>query len=200
MEFDLSELFSSMGISLEECQYLDQLLNHRTILFNEEVDSNVIEKVYIPLKNFEEDTDTTPITLILNSPGGSLPDALFLCNVIDNYKKPLTILVPGYACSMATILLCAGNKNPNITKTCYPFSFGLLHSGQTSISGESTSVEDAMQFNKIIDEKIKKYILDNTKITAELYQEHHRKQWYFTAEELLEFGLVDKIIGADSDD
>ena len=199
MDFDFSSILDSMALTLMDYQYLDQLLNHRTIVFNEEVSENIIEKVFLPLKKFEEDDNNSPITIILNSPGGSVTDALFLCNVIDNYKKPLHILVPAYACSMATIILCAGNNNSNVTKSCYPFSFGLLHCGQTAVSGESTSVEDIMLFNKTLDEKIKNYIITNTKITPDMYQEHHRKQWYLSAIELKNLGLIDTIIGADSE-
>lgn len=122
-----------------------------------------------------------------------------LCNIIDNYKKPLEIVVPSYACSMGTIILCAGNKNPNVTKKCYPFTFGLFHSGQTFVGGETTSVKDTIDFNENVDNRIRQYIVENTKISEDLYEKHHRKQWYITADEMLAYGLVDEIIGKESD-
>ena len=177
-------------------QYFNQLLKKRTIVLNAEIDENILETVVLPLKDFEQDDSFEPVTLILNTPGGSVADGLMLCNVIDNYKIPLEIIVPSYACSMGTIILCSGNKNPNITKKAYPFSFALFHSGQTYVGGESTSVEDVMNFNKSVDNKIRDYIVANTNITEELYDAHHRKQWYISAEEMLEYGLIDEIIGA----
>ena len=180
-------------------QYFNQLLKHRTIVLNSEIDSDILETVVLPLKEFEEDSNSEKITLILNTPGGSVADGLMLCNIIDNYSKPLDIIVPSYACSMGTIILCSGNKNPNITKKAYPFSFALFHSGQTYVGGESTSVEDVMNFNKDVDKKIRQYIIDNTNITDELYDAHHRKQWYITSEEMLEYHLIDEIIGKESD-
>ena len=197
-ELDNIIKFFNTDLDKADYQYFHQLLHKRTILFNDEVDEGIVESIYLPLKDFENDQDTTPVTLILNSPGGSVTDALFMCNVIDNYSKPLKIVVPAYACSMGTVILCAGNKNPNVTKYCYPFSFGLLHSGQTAISGESTSVEDAIFFNKSIDDMIKNYIITNTKITEDLYAAHHRKQWYLSATEMKEYGLIHKIIGCDT--
>ena len=177
-------------------QYFNQLLKKRTIVLNAEIDENILETVVLPLKDFEQDDSFEPVTLILNTPGGSVADGLMLCNVIDNYKIPLEIIVPSYACSMGTIILCSGNKNPNITKKAYPFSFALFHSGQTYVGGESTSVEDVMNFNKSVDNKIRDYIITNTNITEELYDAHHRKQWYISAEEMLKYGLIDEIIGA----
>lgn len=180
-------------------QYFRQLLQKRTIILNSEIDESILETVVLPLKDFEQDTDDTPVTLILNTPGGSVADGLMLCNVIDNYTKPLEILVPSYACSMGTIILCSGNNNPNVIKKCYPFSFALFHSGQTYVGGESTSVDDVIDFNRGVDNKIKEYIIKNTNISEELYDKHHRKQWYLTAEEMLKYHLVDEIIGKESD-
>lgn len=177
-------------------QYFNQLLKKRTIVLNAEIDENILETVVLPLKDFEQDDSFEPVTLILNTPGGSVADGLMLCNVIDNYKIPLEIIVPSYACSMGTIILCSGNKNPNVTKKAYPFSFALFHSGQTYVGGESTSVEDVMNFNKSVDNKIRDYIITNTNITEELYDAHHRKQWYISAEEMLKYGLINEIIGA----
>lgn len=176
-------------------QYFNNLFNRRTIILNSEIDENILETVVLPLKEFESDNISAPIKLILNTPGGSVADGLMLCNVIDNYKKPLEIIVPSYSCSMGTIILCSGNNNTNVIKKAYPFSFALLHSGQTYVGGESTSVEDVMNFNKSVDNKIREYVITNTKITEELYDAHHRKQWYISAEEMLEYGLINEIIG-----
>ena len=130
-------------------QYFLQLLQKRTVVLNSEIDENILETIVLPLKDFEKDTSTEPVTLILNTPGGSVADGLMLCNIIDNYKKPLEIIVPSYSCSMGTIILCSGNKNPNVTKKCYPFSFALFHSGQTIVGGETTTVDDIVDFKLI---------------------------------------------------
>lgn len=178
-------------------QYFLQLLQKRTVILNSEIDENILETIVLPLKDFEKDTSTEPVTLILNTPGGSVADGLMLCNIIDNYKKPLEIIVPSYSCSMGTIILCSGNKNPNVTKKCYPFSFALFHSGQTIVGGETTTVDDIVDFNRGVNARIRDYVIENTNISPELYDSHYRKQWYLTAQEMLEYHLVDEIIGCD---
>lgn len=178
-------------------QYFNHYKNHRTIIFNRAVDDSIVETVILPLLEFENDSNTEPVKLILSTPGGSVSDGLILCNVIDNYKKPLEIYVYGYACSMGTIILCAGNKNPNVKKYCYPFSFGLFHAGYSAVEGESLSVEDQIAFNKKTDNTIRDYVVENTKITAEEYKANERRQWYLSAQEMKEKGLVDIIIGGD---
>lgn len=189
----LAEDYSSLDPVMY--QYFNNLLNRRTIILNSEIDESILETVVLPLKQFETDEINDPITLILNTPGGSVADGLMLCNIIDNFKKPLNIIVPSYSCSMGTIILCSGNKNPLVSKKAYPFSFALFHSGQTYVGGESTSVDDVIDFNRSVDNKIREYVINNTNITEELYTAHHRKQWYISAEEMLEYGLIDEIIG-----
>lgn len=178
-------------------QYFNHYFNHRTVVFNTDVDTNIVEMVILPLKEFEKDDNSEPVKLILSTPGGSVSDGLILCNIIDNYKKPLEIYVMGYACSMGTIILSSGNKNPNVTKYCYPFTFALFHSGYTAVDGESLSVEDRIEFNRKVDHSIRDYVVANTNITAEEYKEHERHQWYLTAKEMKEKGLIDIIIGED---
>lgn len=176
-------------------QYFNYYKNHRTVVFNRAVDDSIVETVILPLLEFEKDDSYDPVTLILSTPGGSVSDGLILCNVIDQYKKPLNIIVYGYACSMGTIILCSGNKNANVTKFCYPFSFGLFHAGYSAIEGESLSVEDRMDFNKKTDGMIRDYVVANTNITEDEYRRNERRQWYLNAQEMKEKGLIDIIIG-----
>ena len=178
-------------------QYFNHLFNHRTVVFNDGIDKDILEAVILPLKEFENDDSNDPVKMIISTPGGAISEGLVLCNIIDNYSKPLEIYVMGYACSMGTIILAAGNRNPNVKKFCYPFSFALFHSGYTAFEGEALSVEDAMAFNKRVDNRIRDYIVANTKITEEQYRANERRQWYLDAHDMKELGLIDVIIGED---
>lgn len=200
---DLDDLFGEVekfGLDPVTYQYFNQLFNHRTIIFNADVQEDIVEKVYIPLKNFEEDDSTEPVTLILNSSGGSVADGLFLAYYLKNYSKPLNILVPGYACSMATVLLAAGGKNENIIRSCFPCSYSLVHDGYVALSAaEAKTANDIMNFNNKIDDKIRQFFIDNTNITQEEYDIHARHQWFLFADEMQEKNLIDKIIGVDEE-
>lgn len=174
-------------------QYFNNLLKRRTILLNEEIDENILETVIMPLREFEQDGTNEKVTLVLNTPGGSIMDALTVCSIIDNYSIPLDIIVPSYSCSMGTIILCSGNNNPNVHKIAYPFAFALLHAGQTYVGGDSNAVKDTMQFNQKIDDMIRNYIITNTKITADEYDSNQHKQWYLLADDMLKYGLIHEI-------
>lgn len=196
---DLVALLDTQSIDPATYQYFDKLENHRTIIFNQEVDERIVERVAIPLLDFERDNSNDPVTLIFATVGGSVSDGFVLCNIIDNYKKPLNIIVLGYAASMGTIMLAAGSKNPNVTRKCYPFTYALLHAGSTAFSGESLTVQDTLEFNKRVDEKVKQFIVSHTNVSEEEYSQHERKQWFLDAEDMLKYGFVDEIIGKEDD-
>ena len=75
-------------------------LEKRTIIINEQITSNIVESVMLPLLEMDNDGTGEPINIVLNTVGGSLFDGATLCNIIDNLKTPTTITVFTYAYSM----------------------------------------------------------------------------------------------------
>ena len=158
MDLDLSALLQQSGLDITTYQYFNQLLNNRTIIFNRDIMEDIVEAVYLPLKDFEEDDSTTPVTLILNCIGGSVSDGFFLAHYISQYKKPLNIIVLGYAASMAAVILAGGGKNDNVTRKCYPSTYSLIHDGQVAIqASESKTAADIMAFNDTVDQQIRQF-------------------------------------------
>ena len=198
---DLEELFGEVekfGFDPITYQYFHQLLDKRTIILNDYVTDATVEKVYLPMKEFEEDSSTEPVTLILNSGGGSVTNGLYLAQYISMYSKPLNIIVPGMAASMAGIILAGGGKNKNVTRYGFSASYVLLHDGYVALdASEARTADDIMEFNKGVDADIREFIITNTSITPEVYDAHARKQWFIKGQELKELNLIDHIYGVD---
>ena len=99
---------------------------------------------------------------------------------------------------MAGIILAGGGKNENVTRYCFPASYVLLHDGYVALeSSEARTADDIMDFNKRVDADIRQFIIDNTNISAELYDKHARQQWFIKSTEMKELGLIDCIYGVD---
>ena len=197
-DFDISTLLEQVGFSAKDYQYFHQLLDNRTVLFNTYIDEDIVEKIYLPLKDFENDSSVEPVTLILNSPGGSVADGFFLAYYIAQYKKQLNIIVLGYAASMAAVILAGGGKNKNVHRMCYPSTYALVHDGYITMeSSESKTAQDFMTFNNKIDDDIKAFVIKNTNITEELYNSKTRHQWFISAAEMKELNLIDEILGSE---
>lgn len=196
---DIEELFGDVekyGFDAPTYQYFHQLFDNRTILFNDDVKEDVVEKVYLPLRDFEQDNSTEPVTLILNSSGGSVSDGFFLAHYLSKYSKPLNIIITGYAASMAAVILAGGGKNENIIRSCFPCTYGLIHDGYVALAASETkTANDIMAFNDSMDKQIRQFFIDNTNITEEMYDSKSRHQWFLSAQEMLDLNLVDRIIG-----
>lgn len=189
----IPEKYSS--VDAIEYQYFHQMLENRTIIFNSEISEDIVETLYLPLRDFENDDSNEPITIILNSVGGSVSDGFFLANYLASYKKKINLIVAGYAASMAAVILSAGGKNDNITRYCYPSTYVLIHDGYVALSAsEAKTANDIMAFNNKVDEDIRQFILDNTNITPELYDSKARKQWFISAQEAKDLNLIDIVM------
>ena len=196
---DIEELFGDVekyGCDAATYQYFHQLFDNRTVLFNDDVQEDVVEKVFLPLRDFEKDSSTEPVTLVLNSSGGSVSDGFFLAHYLTHYSKPLNIIITGYAASMAAVILAGGGKNENIIRSCFPCTYGLIHDGYVALAASETkTANDIMAFNDSMDKQIRQFFIDNTNITEEMYDSKSRHQWFLSAQEMLDLGLVDRIIG-----
>ena len=204
--FAILEDSAANGITPDLYQYYKGLANSRVILAGEIMD-DIVENVAIPLLDMIKEKEETrqkilkgyplkldPIEVIIHSPGGSVYDSMFLANIIDKATVPINVKILGNALSMGMIIAMAGYNNPNVTKECYGFSIGLIHAGSLKMEGEANAVRDTMEFNDKYSEMMKQYVLSHSKITEEEYEAHNSKQWYLTAEEMLNYGIVDKVI------
>lgn len=169
-------------------------LKQRKIVINDQIASDIVETVILPLLEMDNDGSNQPIEIILNTVGGSLFDGMPLCDVIDNLKCKTTITVITYAYSMGSIILSAGYNNPNVKKRCYKHSTALLHAGSSYLEGNSMSVKDQFSFYQKYEDMIKEYTLTHSKISEEEYTKMERYEWYMTSDTMKEKGLVDEII------
>lgn len=173
-------------------QYIESLMSRR-IVIDKELTDDVVQKIVMPLIDLDDGSDEV-IEIYINTPGGSVFDAMVICDVIDRLHTPTVITALGYACSMGFLILAAGKDNPFVERRCYPFSIGLLHDGMTALSGNVCDVKDTYEFYDKYDEKRRQYVLTHTDITPKEYDKARRKQWYMTAEEMLKYGVVDTIL------
>lgn len=163
-EINLDEILSSpTELTPATYQYYKNLKN-RTIIINDQIDSDIVEHAMLPLIEMDNDGTDEPITIRLSTVGGSLFDGITLCDIIDGLKTKTTIIVQTYAYSMGGIILMAGYNNPNVKKVCYKHSTALLHAGSTYLEGNSSSVKDQFHFNQKFEQKLKDYTLSHSLI------------------------------------
>jgi len=170
---------------------------NRTIIIGE-VDSLLLEYVveYILKWNREDKglpkEKRKPITLHLNSPGGSLYSGMNLINVIQNSKTPVHAVVQSYALSMGMLILISAHK-----RYAFEDSVILMHDGAVGGYNSTSKMRDMAKFTERQEDRTKEFITGNTNISSELYDEKYTKEWYMYASDAKELGVIDGIIGID---
>lgn len=194
--FEMDEAFTGMKKSPTFSEYIHwQELKDRILVINDGIDDLVVEEFIMPIIKWNKEDegknseDRKPITIYLNTPGGDIFSGLILAEVIKKSVTPVHIVVFAYAASMGSVLLVSGHK-----RQAYEFSNVLIHDGNTGISGSSNKVKDHMKYIEKKNEQIKKFIIGNSKITEERYDSMADREWWITAEEALELGIIDEII------
>lgn len=131
-----------------------------------------------------------PIKLFINSNGGSAIGCLEIIDAINLSKTPVYTINIGLAASAGLDVFITGKK-----RFCYPNATFLFHEGSTSLSSI-----DAGKFRNYSDwydrllKRTKDNLIKNTKVTPELYKEKQNDDWWFFAEEAIEYGFCDEVL------
>ncbi len=175
-------------------------LKNRVLLINEQITDLVVdEQVMCILRWNMEDRDLPidkrkPITIYINSEGGSSFDGQALIDVILASKTKIKTVGIGMVASMAYLIYLAGDERIAFSNTCF-----LQHEGETTVGGVTSKARDTMEFFDDMEERTKNFILSRTSITDEKYDAVYKKEWWMYAQEAKKYNIVDKVIGEDGD-
>ncbi len=173
-----------------------RLLKDRIIFLSEDVNQTSASLVIAQLLFLESEDPEKEISLYINSPGGSVTDGLGIIDTMNYIKCPVTTICIGMAASMGALLLTSGTKGKRFAT---PNSEILIHQpligGQGGgISGQTTEIK--IQAEQMIKtrERINKIISQTTGKSIEQVEKDTERDHYMTAEEALEYGLIDGIM------
>ena len=169
---------------------------NRTFYIDFEVDDDYqlleIAKTIINMNVAEKDTPTEnlkPIYLWIMSYGGDLEQANFFCDLVETSRIPIVTVAMGAAMSAAFLIFLAGKR-----RYAFKHSQLLIHSGSGQLTGTAEQIKEAqLNYNRQI-ENMKDYILARTTIDAKIFNKNKTKDWYLTADELVKYHIVDKLV------
>lgn len=171
---------------------------NRTLWLDKELTEESVELTKKIIRWNVEDDDKNipvesrvPIKVILASPGGDLYTMLGIADAILMSKTPVYTCAVSLAASAACVILVVGHK-----RFAFPHAHGMWHSGSAGLSGSMEQVQSATKHLDGIESQMQELLLNKTKIDAKKLKRMKDKDWYFTAEEMLENGLVDRIVSS----
>jgi ATP-dependent Clp protease protease subunit len=186
-----------MSIGLAEKLYLEDL-GVRLFYLDSEVTSDLLHTVTMQIYKINgidygiPEEERTPIVLVINSRGGSVEDGIGLMDAIRQSKTPVIGVCVGYAMSMAFAIYSVCHQ-----RIAMPNSIFMFHDGIEGTLNTATKFADYAAFSPKIDRRIFKMISENSKFTSEYLESIAPHDNYWFADEMVEKGIVDSIIGQD---
>ena len=168
----------------------ETLFKTRSILISGEIDKKMAEKVVSQLLMLEAENDD-PIKVFIDSPGGDVDSAYAIFDMIRFVKPKVTMIAMGLAASAGALVLLAGDKE---NRFGFPNSHYLIHQPLSGIRGVATEIEIHAKEIEKTRQKINALIAKETgKSLAQVEKDTDRDYW-MSAEEALDYGLISKII------
>ena len=171
-----------------------RLLKDRIIFLGEDVNSTTASLVVAQLLFLESEDPDKEIYLYINSPGGSVTDGLAIVDTMNYIKCPVSTTCIGLAASFGAVLLANGEKGKRYAT---PNAEILIHQpliGGNGITGQTTDIKIHAENMIKTRERLNKILSDRTGKPLEQIMQDTERDHYMTAEEALEYGLIDEIL------
>lgn len=168
-----------------------RLLNDRIIVLSDEVNDATASLVVAQLLYLEAQDPEKDISLYINSPGGSVTAGFAIYDTMQYIKCDVSTICMGMAASMGAFLLSAGAKGK---RYALPNSDIMIHQPSGGAQGQATEIEITAKHILKTKAKLNKILAENTGKPIEVIAQDTERDNFMSAEEALEYGLIDKVI------
>ena len=173
-----------------------RLLKNRIIFIGDAIDDHIANLVIAQLLFLEQEDPDKDIDVYINSPGGSVTSGLAMYDCMQLVKPDVSCICMGMAASAAAVLLAGGAKGK---RYALPYSRIMIHQpwiGQ--IGGQATEIDiHARQILKTR-ETLNRILADHANQPLERVQRDTERDYYMSAAEAVEYGLIDQVITRES--
>lgn len=168
-----------------------RLLKDRIVFLGNQVTDNLSNLVIAQLLFLEADDPDKDIYLYINSPGGSVTAALAMYDTIQYIKPDVVTICMGQAASAGALLLAAGTEGKRYG---LPYSRVMIHQPAGGVQGKATEAEIHVKELMRIRETLNEILSNHTGQPIKKIAEDVEKDYFMTAEEAVEYGIIDEVI------
>jgi ATP-dependent Clp protease protease subunit len=177
----------------QDFQYKDigtVLLENRIINLVGQVNDELAYSICSALMVLDEEDNTKPIQLFINSPGGSVMAGLSIIDTMNHIKSPVYTVVTGLAASMGAAILSAGEKGHRIA---LPNATVMLHQVSAGEQGNIQDMRVGFEFTEKLNKKLLTMIAANCGKSVEQFEKDTMRDKWLFADEALKYGIVDEV-------
>ena len=168
-----------------------RLLKERIIFLGEEVNDVTAGLVVSQLLFLESEEPDKDINLYINSPGGSVTAGMAIYDTMQYVKCDVSTMCMGMAASMGAFLLSGGTKGKRLA---LPNAEIMIHQPSGGAQGQATEIEIAAEHILRTKKKLNTILSENTGQPYETIVKDTERDNWLTAQEALEYGLIDKVM------
>ncbi|GIW21477.1 MAG: ATP-dependent Clp protease proteolytic subunit [Candidatus Sericytochromatia bacterium] len=168
-----------------------RLLKERIIFLGTPIDDNVANLIVAQLIFLESEDSEKDIHMYINSPGGSVTAGLAIYDTMQYVKAPVSTICIGQAASMGAFLLAAGAPGKRMA---LPNSRIMIHQPLGGAQGQATDIEIQAKEILRIKKRLNELLSIHTKKDIKIIEKDTERDFFMTAEEAKEYGLVDIVI------
>ena len=167
-----------------------RLLNDRIIFLSDEVNDTTASLVVAQLLFLEAQDPDKDISFYINSPGGSVTAGMAIYDTMNYVKCDVSTICIGMAASMGAFLLSAGAKGKRIA---LPNSEIMIHQPLGGAKGQATDIKIQADLILRTRDNLNRILAENTGRSIEEIARDTERDNFMTAQQALEYGLIDKI-------
>ena len=156
-----------------------------------EVNDVMANLIVAQLLYLESKDNTTPITMYVNSPGGSVSAGLAIIDTMNLVKSPVSTVAMGMAASMGAMIVLSGEKG---MRHALPNAEIMIHQPLGGAQGQATDILIAAKHIEKTKDLLIDMIVKATEKDHDTIRETIERDFYMSAKESLEFGLIDNIL------
>ena len=168
-----------------------RLLNDRIIFLSEEVNDTTASLVVAQLLYLEAQDPDKDIQFYINSPGGSVTAGMAIYDTMQYIKCDVATICVGMAASMGAFLLSAGTKGKRMA---LPNAEIMIHQPSAGTQGQITDMAIHMKRLQTIKDRMNRILAENCGRDIETVTAACERDNFMTADEALEFGLIDRVL------
>ena len=168
-----------------------RLLRDRIIFLGEEIDDDLANSIVAQLLLLDSENSEKDIMLYINSPGGVITAGMAIYDTIKSIRSDVCTICIGEAASMGAFLLSAGTKGKRMA---LPSARIMIHQPLGGAQGQATDIE--LEAKEILRMKnmLNGLLAEHTGQPIEKIQEDTERDHYLSAQQAMEYGLIDKVI------
>ena len=168
-----------------------RLLKDRIIFLTGEIDDYTANLVVAQMLFLEMEDPDKAISLYINSPGGSVTAGMAIYDTMQYLRCPVATLCIGMAASMGAFLLAAGAKG---MRRALPNAEIMIHQPSAGTQGQITDMAIHLKRLEVVKKRMNRILSENTGKAIEVVTADCERDNFMTAQEAVEYGLIDRVI------